>query len=169
MFVFEGICNHRVHQLVVNTVFLQASAKQYQHCFVLPWRFPFAELKTTGCQEPFKHEHLGRQSNKSAGKTRTFKGTTCMRMAKLVRWLHKHTEYVMFPSERTQPSLDQMPSFELKRHVRLLYTYKWERGGAINWKETWNDQTCNGVSEYLKWELTCSPGSHSRGRPYCSD
>lgn len=43
-----------------------------------------------------------------------------MSMAKLVRWLHKHTEYVMFPSKRTQPSLDQMPSFELQRHIRLI-------------------------------------------------
>lgn len=51
----------------------------------------------------------------------TCKGTTCIRMAKLVRWLHRHTEYVMFPSERTQPSLDHTPSFELKRKTIRYY------------------------------------------------
>ena len=33
----------------------------------------------------------------------TFTGTTCIRMAKLVRWLHRHTEKFTFPPERTQP------------------------------------------------------------------
>lgn len=46
-----------------------------------------------------------------------------MRMAKLVRWLHTHTEYVMFPSERKQPALDQTPSLELKKEDnRVLLT-----------------------------------------------
>lgn len=61
--------------------------------------------------------------NKKA-KFDTSKGTTCISMAKLVRWLHKHTEYVMFPSERTQPSLDHIPSFELKKRSQLDPTYR---------------------------------------------
>lgn len=55
----------------------------------------------------------------------TSKGTTCISMAKLVRWLHKHTEYVMFPPERTQPSLDQTPSFELKKKKKTVWSYSW--------------------------------------------
>lgn len=62
-----------------------------------------------------KYNDLKRAENrKQKTKYHTFKGTTCISMAKLVRWLHKQTEYVMFPSERTQPSLDHVPSFELK-------------------------------------------------------
>lgn len=54
-------------------------------------------------------------------KRHTLMGTTCIRMAKLVRWLHRHTEYVMFPPERTQPSLDQTPSLELGEEVYRIY------------------------------------------------
>lgn len=44
----------------------------------------------------------------------TSSGTTCMRMAKLVRCEQRQTEWARLPSARTQPWFDQTPSPELR-------------------------------------------------------
>lgn len=57
----------------------------------------------------------------------------------------------MFPSERTQPSLDQMPSFELQSHIRLLHPEKNKINQMMRMREQLDVGELNEDCSEIRW------------------
>lgn len=177
MFVFEGICNYCVHQLVVNTVF---SFFFFTGQCKTIWTLFCPSLKVYWCRA------AGSRFNMNVWESKVTKVQPKLVPLKApLAWVWRSWWGDCTSTRNTSCFLQSARNLHWTRCRHLswkdtsdCYTHgkrgrrrtHWTAGRFRVIRSIATSATCGTItSGDLKWELTCSPDSHSRGRPYCSD